>query len=88
MLINIDRNKCIGAAPCIAIAKETFQLDDEGKATVIGPVKDEAKVKLAAQACPMHAIFLYDDEKRQIFPSPKEAGKPYEEMPPLTSKTP
>lgn len=86
MLIIIDRSRCIGAAPCIAIAKETFQLDSEGKAMVIGPITDEAKVTLAAQSCPMHAIFLYDNNKNQIFPNPKDINKPYEEQLPSTQK--
>lgn len=84
MLINIDRNKCIGAAPCATIAKDTFQLDNEGKAIVVGPATDKKNVKLAAEACPMHAIFLYDDNKNQIFPNPKEISKPYEEQKPIS----
>ncbi len=71
---------CIGAAPCVVIAKDVFQLDEEGKAIVIGTSKDEANIKLAAGACPVYAIFLYDDDKNQIYPDPKEVSKPYEEQ--------
>ncbi len=79
MLIQVDRSKCIGAAPCVAIAGDVFQLDDEGKAIVVAPVKDEANVRLAAESCPVRAIFLYDDQKNQIFPPPAEIARPYQE---------
>ena len=35
MKIIVDRNACIGAASCVAIAMKTFQLDIDGKAEVI-----------------------------------------------------
>lgn len=80
MLINVARELCIGAAPCVAIAGDVFQLDEEGKAVVVGTSTDETNVRLAAEACPVQAIFLYDDNKQQIFP-PATDGKnrPYVE---------
>lgn len=78
MLINVDRNLCIGAAPCVAIAGNVFQLDDEGKAVVIGPSTDDQNTLLAAQACPVRAIFLYsDDGKTQLFPDQSGLQRPY-----------
>ncbi|MBD3270470.1 ferredoxin [Candidatus Peregrinibacteria bacterium] len=79
MLVQVDRNVCIGAAPCVAIAGDVFQLDDEGKAIIIGPANDEENVKLAAEACPVRAIFLYEDDKKQIYPPEKDQARPYEE---------
>jgi ferredoxin len=74
MKIVVDRNLCIGAAPCVAVAPGVFQLDDEGKAYVVDPKgADDATIKLAAEACPVRAIFLYDDAGLQIYP-PVEAG--------------
>jgi len=35
MKIIVDRNACIGAASCAAIASKTFKLDMEGRAEVI-----------------------------------------------------
>ena len=35
MKVVVDRNACIGAASCVALAMKTFQLDAEGKAEVI-----------------------------------------------------
>lgn len=80
MLINVARERCIGAAPCVAIAGDIFQLDEEGKAIVINTKGDEANIRLAAEACPVQAIFLYDDNKNQIFPDPKSGiVRPYED---------
>ena len=74
MKIVVDRNLCIGAAPCVAVAPGVFQLDEEGKAYVVDPKgADDATIKLAAEACPVRAIFLYDDAEKQIYP-PVEAG--------------
>ena len=78
MLINVDRDLCIGAAPCVAIAGNVFQLDDEGKAIIIGPSTDDKNTLLSAEACPVRAIFLYsDDGKQQIYPPASENSRPY-----------
>lgn len=88
MLINVDRKTCIGAAPCVAIAGDVFQLDEEGKAMVVGSSTDEEKIRLAASACPVLAIYLYDDNKRQIFPELKNGQeRPYEEPPAISGAT-
>lgn len=79
MLIQITRGTCIGAAPCVAIAGDVFQLDEEGKAFVVGTSDDTAKIKLAAESCPVRAIYLYDDNKNQIYPPPEENPRPYQE---------
>ncbi len=67
--IVVKKDLCIGAATCIAIAGETFELDDENIAIVkdnIGNTDEE--ILLAAQSCPTLAIYLYDEEGNQIFP--------------------
>jgi ferredoxin len=69
MKIECKRDICIGAGPCVAIAGAVFQLDEEGKVYVVDPKgADEATIKMAAEACPVRAIFLYDDSGKQIFP--------------------
>ncbi|MBU0667525.1 ferredoxin [Patescibacteria group bacterium] len=70
MKIVVDRNLCIGAAPCVAIAGEVFELDTEGKAVVKNPKgADDETILLAARACPVRAILLYDEQTgKQIFP--------------------
>lgn len=66
----VDRNLCIGAAPCTSIAPNVFQLDEEGKAVVQpGWEGTDAKTILeAAQSCPVNAIMVYDENGNQIYP--------------------
>jgi len=75
MKIVVDRNLCIGAGPCVAIADKVFELDAEGKAIILDSKgADDETIKLAAQACPVKAIFLYDEETgKQIFPEDESA---------------
>lgn len=65
------RDKCIGAASCVAVAPKTFKLDDQNKAVVIqttgDPDTDEA-ILLAAQSCPTAAIEVYDQDGKKIWP--------------------
>ncbi len=65
----VDRDICIGAAPCVTVAPGVFQLDDENKAYVVDPkAADDETLLLAAQSCPVQAISLFDETGRQIFP--------------------
>lgn len=66
----VDRDLCIGAAPCTTVAPDAFELDDEGKAVVKpGWANVEGKTILeAAQSCPVNAILVYDDKGEQIYP--------------------
>ena len=68
--VEVDRNVCIGAAPCTAMAPGTFGLDDEGKAVVLATAdQDSADTILnAARACPVAAIIIKDAEGKQVFP--------------------
>ncbi len=82
--IKVDPDLCIGAASCVTIDPATFQLNDENKAVVLDhgqepggrvyereiEVTEEQKetIILAAQSCPTLAIFIYDEEGRQLFP--------------------
>ena len=67
--IFIDRDLCIGAASCIAIAPGVFALDDENKAIVINEKgADDETILLAAQSCPTRAIVLFDEQGNQIYP--------------------
>jgi len=67
--IYVDRDLCIGAASCVAIAPGVFQLDAESKAYVVNPkAADDETILLAAQSCPTKAIILYDEEGNQIYP--------------------
>lgn len=67
--IVVDKDICIGAASCVAVAPGVFQLDDKNKAYIVDPTTaDEDTIMLAAQSCPVFAIFLYDEYGNQIFP--------------------
>lgn len=67
--IYVDRDLCIGAASCVAIAPGVFALDEENKATVINEKgADDETILLAAQSCPTRAIVLFDEQGNQIYP--------------------
>lgn len=65
----VDRELCIGAAPCVTVAPGVFQLDEENKAYVVDPNGADAEtILLAAQACPTQAIILFDEDGNQMYP--------------------
>lgn len=67
--IIIDRDLCIGAASCIAVAGEVFELDGENKAVVTNSgAVDDATLIMAAESCPTKAILLFDKEGKQVCP--------------------
>ena len=69
--MRIDRNLCIGAATCIAIAPKAWALDDEAKAIILNTAPEETDENLidAAKSCPVAAIFITDGSTgKQIFP--------------------
>ncbi len=67
--VEVDRDICIGAAPCVTVAPGVFQLDEENKAYIIDQNGADAEtILLAAQSCPVQAIFVYDEEGKQIYP--------------------
>jgi len=68
--IVVDRDLCIGAASCIAVSGETYELDGENKAVVThADVADDATLLMSAQSCPTKAILLFDKEGKQVFPN-------------------
>lgn len=69
-IVEILRDVCIGAASCVAIAADTFQLDEENKVYILETDWDTEEIILAAaQSCPVFAIIIKDAETgKQIFP--------------------
>ena len=65
----VDRDLCIAAVSCIAVADTMFQLDDENKVVVtdVNSVDDDTLV-MAAESCPTKAILLFDKAGIQVFP--------------------
>lgn len=84
LTIKVDPDLCIGAASCVTIAPETFQLNDENKAYVLDhgteptartyervvevTEAEKDNIILAAQSCPTLAVFIYDEAGTQLFP--------------------
>ncbi|MEK7634986.1 MAG: ferredoxin [Patescibacteria group bacterium] len=71
--IVVDRDLCIGAASCIAVSGETWELDNENKAVVVSAgaganAADDATLLMSAESCPTKAILLFDKEGKQVFP--------------------
>lgn len=81
--VKVDPQLCIGAASCIVVAPEHFELNTEGKAEVKNgeheamqgyeldlEVDEAGKEKLldAAKSCPTQAIFVIDETGKQLFP--------------------
>lgn len=65
----VDRTLCIGTADCTRIAPNTFELDDEAKATVKKQNGDtDEKVLEAAKVCPVLAIIVEDKDGKQVYP--------------------
>ncbi len=86
LTIRVDLNLCIGAASCVTVSPTFFGLNEENKAYVKDPAKedqphiherailvsDEQKeqIILAAQSCPTLAISVFDEDGAQLFPNP------------------
>lgn len=68
--ITIDRELCIGAATCVAVAPKAFALDNEAKAILLPTVNEETDQTIldAAKSCPVAAIILADETGKQIYP--------------------
>lgn len=65
----VDRDACIGAAPCVTVAPGVFQMDEDNKAYIVDQNGADAEtIMLAAQSCPVQAIIVYDDRGLQIYP--------------------
>jgi len=68
--VQVIREKCIGAASCVAIAPKLFALDETAIAIIIeNPDVDESTAILSAQSCPTAAIVITDLESgKQVWP--------------------
>lgn len=70
LTMRIDRDLCIGAATCIAIAPKAWALDNEAKAIILDTCDQEDDNTLieAAKGCPVLAIFIIDETGKQLYP--------------------
>ena len=69
-IVRVDRDLCIGAATCIAIAAKTFALDEEAKAVILESADEEdiETIIEAAKGCPVAAIIIEDEKGNRIYP--------------------
>ncbi len=69
LTITVDRDLCIGAATCSAIASLTFALDEDAKAVILGTAEQETEENIieAAKSCPVLAIKI-DRAGKTVFP--------------------
>ena len=72
--VKVDRSVCIGAASCVAVAPNAFDLDSEGKAVVkkkdgntssdfvaYSDINDEeVNIMNAAKSCPVNSIIIVE----------------------------
>lgn len=65
MMVNLDRDKCVGAGQCVMAAPAVFdQADDDGLAVLLDPAPTgalEEDAREAARVCPALAIHLAED---------------------------
>lgn len=68
--VKVIRSACIGAASCIAVSPNVFELDAEKKAVVKnGAADSEQNILMAAQSCPTKAIVIMDmTSGKQVWP--------------------
>lgn len=80
--VKVDRQLCIGAASCVAVAPNTFELDSEGKAVIkkkdgimtsdyvnYADINDnETNILNSAKSCPVNAIIIVevDDQGKEV----------------------
>ena len=70
LTVVVDRNLCIGAASCVAVAPKVFALDNEAKAIFLDTAGEESPQVIidSAKSCPVAAIIIHDEKGKQIFP--------------------
>lgn len=68
--IVVDRDLCIGAGTCVAMAMKTFAMDAENKAVILKTIDEETKEMImeGARACPVAAVIIVDKEGNKVFP--------------------
>lgn len=69
--VEVDVNTCIGAAPCVGVAPNSFALNDEAKAFLLETCDqdDTDTILNAARSCPTSAITVKNEKGEVIFPS-------------------
>lgn len=67
--VKVIRSLCIGAATCVAISPNIFELDGENKAVILEGQDLPENILMAAQSCPTKAVIITDTETNtQVWP--------------------
>ncbi len=68
--VKVDRDLCIGAGTCAAVASKTFALDEYDKSILIDSAGEDTDQQIieAAQSCPVLAIIIENEKGERIFP--------------------
>ena len=68
--VEVDHSVCIGAAPCSAMAPNTFGIDANGKAVILATADgdDIDTIMNAARSCPVAAIRIKNAAGEVVFP--------------------
>jgi len=67
-VIEYDKNKCIGASSCAAIAPLTFFMNEENRAEIVqeGGLDTDDVILAGATSCPVFAIKIYKKGKNYV----------------------
>lgn len=68
--VRVDRDLCIGAATCAAVAAKAFELDSDAKAIILDTAQEESAATIieAAKSCPVAAIIIENEKGERIYP--------------------
>ncbi len=70
VVVVVDRDLCIGAASCVAVAPKSFAMDNEAKAIILDTAAEDTYETIldAAKSCPVAAVIIKDESGKQLFP--------------------
>lgn len=69
LVVLIDRQACIGAGDCVALAPRAFAVDHDRKVELIAPAEESGeRIWSAARRCPTDAIMLEDADGTVLYP--------------------
>jgi ferredoxin len=69
VVVQVDRDICVGFGDCVAVAPEVFRLDEDNLAVVMDPDAVDLKtLEGAAGVCPVSAILLLDASGARVAP--------------------
>lgn len=64
MRVDVDHERCVGAAQCVLAAPEVFGQGEDGLVRLLGarpPVEISDRVHEAAAACPSRSITIHEN---------------------------